>query len=183
MSEHGAIASPSPWVRRGLQWLAAGADVLDFAAGHGRHARLAESMGLRATAVDRDGVALASVPAAIRSITTDLEAEPWPFAPASFDAIVVCNYLYRPRFWELCALLRPSGLLIYETFAQGNERYGRPSNPDFLLAPGELIDLCRAEGLHIIGFEDGFAGSGRQARIERVLAVGKGADLEAFAIE
>ena len=183
MSEHAAIAAPSAWVQRGLAWLEPGARVLDFAAGQGRHARLAESLGLVVTAADRDAAALKAIGGSVRCITADLEAKPWPFAPGSFDAVVVCNYLYRPRFWELCALLAPGGLLVYETFARGQEHYGRPSNPDFLLNPGELFERCRTEGMHVLAFEDGYAGTARQARIQRVLAMAIGGDFEAFALE
>jgi SAM-dependent methyltransferase len=183
MSEHGAIGAPSPWVRRAIGWLPRGSSLLDFAAGSGRHARLAESAGCLVTAADRDGAALSTIGGTVRCVTADLEAGPWPFAPGSFDAVVVCNYLFRPRFAELCSLLSPGGMLVYETFARGNERYGRPRNPDFLLAPGELAERSRAAGLQVLAFEDGFAGTSRRARIQRIVALGAAADLEAFAIE
>ena len=176
-------APPSAWVLRGLRWLSPGARVLDFAAGQGRHARAAEALGMAVTAADRDPVALATMGGSIRCLTADLEADPWPFEPATFDAVIVTHYLHRPRFSELCSLLAPAGLLIYETFARGNERYGRPSNPDFLLAPGELFDRCRQAGLKVLAFEDGVISTSRQARIQRVLALGPEANLEGFAIE
>lgn len=186
---------------RGLRWLAPGSRVLDFAAGHGRHARAAQALGLPVVAADRDRAALerfgspalpggldasrspADTADLIRCVVADLEADPWPFAPGSFDAVIVTHYLHRPRFAELCQLLAPAGLLIYETFARGNERYGRPSNPDFLLEPGELIDRCRAAGLFVLAFEDGVIASGRTARMQRVLALGPEANPEGFAIE
>jgi SAM-dependent methyltransferase len=177
------LAAPSGWVERGLALLPEGARVLDFAAGSGRHSRAAEGLGLTVTAADRDPVVLSAIGGGVRCVTADLEADPWPFAPASFDAVVVCSYLFRPRFAELCGLLTPSGLLIYETFARGNERYGRPSNPDFLLNAGELFERCRDAGLQVLAFEDGVAAKRRRARIQRILAVGPEADLEAFAIE
>ena len=182
MALHGAGA-PSPWVMRALRWLPRGARVLDVASGHGRHARAAESLGMTATAVDRDAAALAAIGGSTTCVVADLEADPIPFAAASFDAVIVTNYLFRPRFSELCGLLAPRGLLIYETFAVGNEAYGRPSNPDFLLRSGELFDRCIAGGLRVLAFEDGVAVSGRKARIQRVLAVEPSADLESFAIE
>ena len=178
----GAVA-PSAWVMRGLRWLAPGSTVLDFAAGRGRHSLAAHALGLAVTAADRDPVALAAIDGAADCITADLEADPWPFTPASFDALIVTHYLHRPRFGELCRLLTPAGLLIYETFARGNERYGRPTNPDFLLEPGELFTRCREAGLTVIAFEDGVIASGRRARIQRVLALGPAADPEGFAIE
>ena len=174
---------PSDWVMRGLAMLPRGARVLDFASGRGRHARAAGQMQLIVTAADRDAAALAAVGGRIECVMTDLEADPWPFVAGSFDAVIVTNYLYRPRFAELCGLLSPAGLLIYETFALGNERYGRPSNPDFLLAEGELLERARQAGLRVLAYESGFAGSGRQACIQRILAVGQSAKAEAFAIE
>jgi SAM-dependent methyltransferase len=179
---HGT-GTPSPWVMRGLRGLPRGARVLDLASGHGRHARAAQSLGMVVTAADRDASALAAIGGGVRCVQADLEADPLPFEPGSFDAVVVTNYLYRPRFSEVCGLLAPGGLLIYETFALGNERYGRPSNPDFLLQPGELFERCAAGGLRVLAFEDGVSVSGRKARIQRVLAVERTADLESFAIE
>jgi len=176
-------ARPSEWVLRGLRWLPAGARVLDFASGTGRHARAADQRGLKVTASDRDSVALEQIGGEVHCIPGDLESGSWPFEPASFDAVIATNYLYRPRFSELCELLRPGGLLIYETFALGNERYGRPSNPDFLLQPGELFDRCRAAGLAVLAFEDGVILTGRQARVQRILAVRPPMNLEGFAIE
>ena len=99
----------------------------------------------------------------------DIEAGPWPFAPGGFDGVVVTNYLHRPIFPDLVGALRPGGVLIYETFALGNERYGRPSNPDFLLRPGELLE--RVEPLAVIAFEQGLVSAPKQAVIQRVCAV------------
>jgi SAM-dependent methyltransferase len=171
----------------GLERLPRGARVLDFACGRGRHARAAAQLGLAVTAVDRDPDALADLDAAgiptLETLRTDLESDPWPFEAGHFDALVVCNYLYRPRLDALCALLSPGGLLIYETFAAGNERYGRPTNPDYLLKPGELLDFARRNGLHVLAYEDGFSGRGRRARIQRLRALLPPLDLEAFALE
>ena len=83
----------------------------------------------------------------------DLENGPWPLAGERFDAVVVTNYLWRPLMPSLLASLADGGVLIYETFALGNEAFGRPSNPDFLLRPGELLRCCR--GLHVVAYEDG----------------------------
>lgn len=178
---------PSAWVMSGLERLPRGARLLDFACGRGRHARAAARRGLVVTAVDRDLDALADLDAAgipaLETLRADLESDPWPFEAGRFDALVVCNYLYRPRLDALCALLSPGGLLIYETFAAGNERYGRPTNPDYLLKPAELLDLARRNGLHVLAYEDGFAGTGRRARVQRLRAQMPPLDLEAFALE
>jgi SAM-dependent methyltransferase len=161
---------PSPWVVRWIELLAPGATLLDFAAGSGRHALEARRRGLRPTAVDRDTAALASVGAGITVRTADLEAQPWPFGDERYDAVVVTNYLFRPRFALLAALLAPGGLLVYETFAQGNERFGRPSNPDYLLAPGELYERSRCAGLVVLGYEHGRVDRPKPAVVQRVCA-------------
>ena len=140
-------------------------------------------MGLKVSAVDRDAQALATIEAPVICHVADLEAGVWPFAGERFDAVIVTNYLFRPRFSEMCGLLAPGGLLIYETFARGNERYGKPSNPDFLLEPGELLARCAEAGLAVIAYEDGVTRGSRRARVQRVLAVGPSANLESFAIE
>ena len=179
---HGASA-PSAWVMRGLRWLAAGSHVLDLAAGQGRHARAAEALGMAVTAVDRDAAALRLIGGTVRCVEADLEANPLPFEVASFGCVIVSNYLFRPRFSEVCALLAPGGLLVYETFARGNERFGKPSNPDFLLEPGELLARCAQAGLVVIAYEDGVVLGSRRARVQRILAVEPSANLESFAIE
>src|SRR5690606_33554153 len=99
--------------------------------------------GLKVCAIDRDEHALAALAAPIEVRVADLERGPWPFDDERFDAVIVTNYLFRPRFDLLASLVAPGGVLIYETFARGNERYGRPSNPAFLLVAGELLDRCR----------------------------------------
>lgn len=145
--------------------------MLDVACGRGRHLRRLASLGFSVVGVDRDGEALSAL-AALRGVevrVADLEGKPWPFAPGEFDGVVVTNYLHRPLFPHLVAALRPGGILIYETFALGNERYGRPSNPDFLLEPGEL--LRRTEPLAVVAFEQGFVSSPKQAVIQRICAV------------
>jgi len=143
--------------------------VLDLAAGGGRHARLLAGRGFRVTAVDRDAAALATMEgvAGIETRVLDLENARWPLDGECFDAVVVANYLYRPRLAELFALVRPGGLVIYETFMLGNERFGKPSNPDFLLRPGELIS-CLPAGWCVIAFEQGEVE--RPAMIQRLCA-------------
>jgi len=165
--------SPSPWVERHAHLVPAGAQVLDVAAGRGRHSRLFASRGAQVQAVDRDGSALAALGsvAGVRTVVADLEAGPWPFAGRAFDAIVVTNYLHRPLIDTLLAALAPDGTLIYETFAVGNERFGRPSNRDFLLDPGELLECVRGR-LVVVAFEQGEVRLSRPAVVQRLAAVG-----------
>lgn len=177
--------SPSPWVARWLPVAPAG-EVLDLACGRGRHARLAATLLHPVLAVDRDSAAL--LEAAGEGIVThciDLEGEgaTWPFDAARFAAVIVTNYLHRPLFAHLTAALQPGGMLIYETFALGNEAYGKPSNPAFLLAPGELLDMARKYGLHVLAYEDGVTLAGRTARIQRLCAVAPGFTLSSTPLE
>jgi len=144
--------------------------VLDVACGQGRHLRYLLSLGFAVVGVDRDEQALSALGengAEVR--VADIETGPWPFAPGAFDGVVVTNYLHRPIFPDLVGALRPGGVLIYETFALGNERYGRPANPDFLLEPGEL--LRRVEPLGVIAFEQGLISAPKQALVQRICAL------------
>lgn len=178
-----AVSAPtgagSPWILRWLDHLPRGAAVLDFAAGSGRHARAAAERGLRVLAVDRDEQALARIgdglvagSPTIRVRVADLEAGPWPFSVQErFDAVVVANYLFRPRFALLASLVAPGGLLVYETFAQGNERHGRPSNPDFLLEPGELLERAQRAGLTVLDYQTGLVQRPSPAVIQHLCAV------------
>ncbi len=169
-NQPGLVAEPMPWVARWLAGLAPGSTVLDFACGQGRHARLAHESGHQVLAVDRNAQSLASLPAQLESLCCDLEADPWPFAGRRFDAIVVTNYLFRPRLAHLIHLLAPGGRLIYATFGLGNERFGRPANPAFLLAPGELSQAARTGGLTVVGFESGLTHTPKPAVVERICA-------------
>jgi SAM-dependent methyltransferase len=175
VSDGHATLAPSPWIARFAPLVAPGARVLDLACGSGRHARLFAALGCRVLGVDRDAEALAPL-AGVPGIETrvaDLEGAPWPLAGETFDAIVVANYLHRPLFEPVLAALAADGLLLYETFACGNEAFGRPSNPAFLLAPGELLALA-AGRLTVVAFEQGLVrGTGRDAVVQRVAAVGK----------
>lgn len=168
---HAAAAPPSPWVTRWGGLLPTGSRVLDLAAGGGRHSRWLAARGCRVEAVDRDPQALAALAdcAGVVTRAADLEGGPWPYDGETFDGIVVANYLHRPLFPRLRAALAAGGVLIYETFMVGNERYGRPSNPDFLLRPGELLEL--AAGLQVVAYEAGRTGAPKAAVVQRICAV------------
>ncbi len=171
---HALLAAPSAWVARFAPLVAPGGRVLDLACGYGRHARYFAARGRRVLAVDRDAGALATLAGVerVETLRADLEGGAWPLSAQRFDAIVVVNYLHRPLFDPLVAALREDGVLICETFARGNEAYGRPSNPDFLLAPGELL-LAFGARLTVVGFEQGLeVREGRPAVVERIAAVG-----------
>lgn len=167
-----ALAQRSAWVARWLHQLGAGSSVLDFACGGGRHARVALEAGHRVVAVDRDPAALLELQGTDAVVLQeDLEGERWSFAAERFDVVICTNYLYRPRLDLLASLLRPAGLLLYETFAVGNSRFGKPSNPAYLLRPGELADYARRAGLHLLAYEDGYVERPRPARVQRACAV------------
>ena len=164
-ASHETLSHPSPWVTRWAPLIPAGS-VLDLACGNGRHARFLATLGYSVTAVDRDPQVLESA----RFIRADLEdGSPWPLAGERFAGIVVANYLHRPLFPLLMDALAPGGVLIYETFMLGNERYGKPSNPAFLLRPGELWEAFR--GLHVIAFEQGTIVQPKPALLQRLCAL------------
>lgn len=180
---HGTQA-PSPWVQRWTP-LIQSADhnepcVLDLACGHGRHTRWLVSQGCHVTALDRDAAALASLqdlsagpsPRA-STLLADVENGPWPLEDRQFDAVVVTNYLWRPLWPLVLAAVRPGGVLIYETFASGNETVGKPSRPDFLLRHGELLEVCA--GWRVVAFEDGYLPEPPRY-IQRIAAVRPGTD-------
>ena len=148
---------PSAWVQRWSHLVRPGGTVLDVACGHGRHARWFHQRNHPLALVDRSEAAMTSIslPApACEAVVADIENGPWPFAGRQFAALVVTHYLWRPLMPTLLDSLEPGGVLIYETFAAGNETVGKPSRPEFLLRPGELLALCA--GLRIVAFEDGF---------------------------
>jgi len=166
---HGTEA-PSPWVLRWAPLIAIG-PVLDLACGGGRHARWLAARGLEVIAVDRAPQAIAGV----RFVQADLEGgNPWPFPGERFGGVVVTNYLHRPLFAQLVAALAPGGVLIYETFMAGNERFGRPSNAEFLLRPGELLEAFR--DLHALAFEQGCLRAPKPAMVQRLCARRDGVD-------
>lgn len=161
---HAPIERPSPWVLRWARLVDRG-PVLDVASGAGRHALVFAERGLEVVAVDREPQSIPGV----RFVHADLESgAPWPFAGQPFAAVVVTNYLHRPLLPRLEAALDQGGVLIYETFMAGNERYGRPSNPAFLLRPGELLSAFG--NLTPIAFEQGYAESPKPAMIQRLCA-------------
>jgi SAM-dependent methyltransferase len=171
-SPHGN-GEPSRWVRHWAHLIAAGGAVLDVASGAGRHALFFASLGHPVTALDRNAAALDAMrdEPLITTLVADIEGAAWPLPDdAKFAAVVVTNYLHRPLFPQLLRSLAPGGVLVYETFAQGNESVGKPSNPAFLLAPGELLDVVRGH-LRVVAFQDGFLAQPRPAYVQRICAI------------
>lgn len=171
-SAHHELAAPSAWVVRWADRIPAGGRVLDVACGSGRHARFLAARGHPVEAVDRDRDAVARLEGlpGIVPRCADLEGGPWPYGRDTFAGIIVAHYLHRPLFPKLLATLAPGGVLIYETFAAGNERYGRPSNPAFLLKPGELLEVVR-ERLEVIAYEALEVTDPKPAVLQRICAM------------
>ncbi len=171
---HGALASPSAWVTRWAGLIPQSGRVLDVACGGGRHARWLAARGHAVDAVDRNAEALAVMAgvAHVVPLCADIEGGPWPYSASAgaYAGVVVVNYLHRPLFDVLIDALTPGGVLIYETFALGNERFGRPSNPDFLLKPGELLARVRGK-LAVQAYEDVEIDAPRPAKVQRICAV------------
>jgi len=185
-----AIAPPSDWVVRWTHLIAPAARVLDVACGHGRHVHWMARAGHRVTAIDRDPALLAPLAGLAETLQADLEAGPWPLPGRRFDAVVVTHYLWRPLFPALKQAVAPGGLLIYETFAQAHTALGRPRRPEFLLRPGELIDVVRDAGTaagqasspsetwRVIAFEEGrlaARGDSPEREVQRIVARRAGA--------
>ena len=164
-------SGPSAWVQSHAGLVAPGGRILDLAAGGGRHARYFKGLGYKITALDRDVSGLRDLAdTGVEILAADLEdGSPWPLGTRAFDGIVVTNYLHRPLLPTLVDALEPGGILVYETFAQGNERFGKPSNPAFLLSPGELIRAFEAR-LRILAYEDLVVEKPRRAAIQRICA-------------
>lgn len=156
----GAVTNPpSEWIRRFTHLVPVGATVLDVACGSGRHMRWFAESGCRVTGVDRNAEALANAGTWGEVVEADLEnGSPWPLPGRQFGAVVVTNYLWRSLFPMMCDSVAPGGVLLYETFAAGNETVGRPSRPEFLLQPGELLQRVQTAGpeWRVIAYEDGF---------------------------
>lgn len=160
--------SPSAWLQHWTPLLTPAAHVLDVACGAGRHMQWLAKQGHRVQGVDRNPEALARAQAFGTVICADIENGPWPFEGQTFDAVIVTNYLWRPLLPTLIQSVAPGGVLIYETFASGNESVGKPSRPDFLLQPGELLQAT--VGLRTIAYEDGFETSPDRF-VQRIVAV------------
>ncbi len=171
------LLAPSAWVCRFARLITPGGTVLDLACGQGRHARYLAGLGYRVEAVDRDGASLTAL-AGVAGITArcaDLESSPWPCEAGRYDGVVVTNYLHRPLVADILAALRPGGVLIYETFALGNEKLGRPSNPEFLLRPHELLQWVKGR-LQVVAFEQGLVELPKPAVIQRICALRRGTE-------
>jgi len=157
---HLRITEPAPWVMRFAALIRPGGRVLDVACGGGRHARHLLGLGLDVTMVDRDTDAVADLAGQAEVLEVDLEAGPPEFLKArSFDAVVVVNYLHRPLLPALMEAIDDGGVLIYQTFAVGNEKYARPRNPDHLLKSGELLEAVEGT-MQVVAYEHGLVESG-----------------------
>ncbi|WP_239250433.1 class I SAM-dependent methyltransferase [Candidatus Nitrotoga sp. M5] len=165
---------PSPWICRHAQWIRTGGQVLDLACGSGRHTRWLAANHWQVHAVDRNETALAELQqlANVSTMATDLENDTWPYSGHHFDGIVVSRYLHRPLLPKLIESLHAGGVLIYETFMDGNERFGRPKNPDFLLRSNELLDVFFPH-LTVIAYQQGEFQEPDPAVIQRICAVSK----------
>lgn len=166
---------PSDWVRRFAALVPAGGPVLDLACGAGRHVRLFLDKGHPVTAVDRDLTGLADIAGdpRLETLAADLEGgADWPLAERRFAGVVVTNYLHRPILPRIVAAVAPGGALLYETFAVGNERFGRPRNPDFLLRPGELLEAVRGR-LQVVAYENLEVAEPKPAVVQRIAAVNR----------
>lgn len=166
-------AEPSSWIRRWAHLIPPGAAVLDVACGHGRHMRWLAQQGYPVTGVDRDADAVAAARRFGEVLQADIENGPWPLPGRRFSAVVVTNYLWRPLLPTLLARVEAGGVLIYETFARGNETVGRPSRPDFLLQPGELLRCCPEPAWRVVAYEDGFLPAPERF-VQRIAAVRSG---------
>ena len=171
-----ALAAPSDWVRRWSHLAKPQGQVLDIACGQGRHMAWFASLGMQVTGIDRSSEAVESAGRFGAGIQADIENSPWPLMqdglqaakPRPFDVVVVTNYLWRALFPLILQSVAPGGLLLYETFAVGNETLGKPSRPDFLLQPEELLRVC--DGWHIVAYENGFL-SDPERFVQRIAAI------------
>jgi 2-polyprenyl-3-methyl-5-hydroxy-6-metoxy-1,4-benzoquinol methylase len=179
VKSHQELSVPaSDWVQAHASKIKAGGRVLDYACGSGRHTVWLAKQGFQVMAIDRDLASLQQIKSnhpdlAIQTEAIDLETDVWPLEHSShlgqFDAVIVTNYLHRPSLQKLTNLLNSEGVLIYETFAIGNEAFGKPSNPDFLLTPNELLGF--ASNMRILAYEDLTVTKPKPACVQRVCAV------------
>src|SRR4051812_14580389 len=168
------VTPPSSWIARHAHLIPRSGAVLDLAAGSGRHIRHFKGLGYTVVALDRDVSRLGDLTsdAQIEVIAADLEGGgPWPLGERRFAGIVVTNYLHRPLLPAIARALQPGGVLIYETFGIGNERFGKPSNPDFLLREGELLEFARKAKLLVRAYECGEVQEPRPSVLQRIVAV------------
>jgi len=162
--------APSPWAIRFSSLIPAHGRILDVACGSGRHARYFASAGHTVDAVDIDLSGLKQVPVGVHPLQADIEDMPWPYPGEQFSGVIVTNYLHRPLLPTLIASVASGGALIYETFAAGNEEFGRPARADFLLQRGELLDAVRGQ-LRVVAFEDVYVNAPKPAMVQRIAAV------------
>lgn len=168
----GLLLNPSPWIVRWSHLLSPGTEVLDVACGSGRHLAWFAKRGHPVTGVDRDiTIAKTHTPDA-ELVGADIENGPWPLErdgrPRQFGAVVVTNYLWRPLLPTVLRSVAPGGVLLYETFSTGNETFGRPTRPDFLLQPSELLTLCA--GWAVVGYECGYLADPSRV-VQRIAAI------------
>ena len=185
-SNHG-LEPPSSWVKRWAHLLPpsldemgnTSADVLDLACGHGRHMHFLSGLGHKVLGVDRNDEALKTASQWGETLLADIENAAWPLGGRRFKAVVVTNYLWRELFPKILNSLAEGGVLIYETFSQGNEAFGKPSRPEFLLQPGELLDRCK--DLRVVAFEEGFMPA-PDRMVQRAVAIRLPSNLEPAAL-
>ncbi len=172
-AHHAPIGEPSAWVVRFAPLLRPGSHILDLACGAGRHTRLFLGAGHSVTAVDRKLSRVADLRdgnARLTLVEADLEdGSPWPLGNKTFDAVVVTNYLWRDLFPDILRSIAPGGYLIYETFAAGNERFGKPTNPDFLLREGELLEVVEGK-LEVVEYDNSEVQTPKPAVLQRICA-------------
>ena len=173
---HATVSAPSPWLCRWTHLIREGGTVLDVACGSGRHVRWLAARGLKVTALDRNAAALEPLRDIAEVCVADIEGAAWPLPGRRFDAVLITHYLWRPLWPVLREALNCGGVLIHETFADGNQTVGRPSRPDFLLRHGELLQAT--QGLRVVAFEDGFL-DGPPRYVQRIVAVVPSADTDA----
>jgi SAM-dependent methyltransferase len=172
MTLHDINQNASPWVKRFASLIPKNSLVLDLACGGGRHTQLLSSLGYSVLAIDQDVSQISqSQQGQIIAQAMDLETQSWPLQGRLFGGIVVTNYLFRPHLDRLPEMLEEGGVLIYETFALGNARFGKPSNPSFLLKPGELLSLASRHGLKVAAYEDLYLDDPKPAMVQRLCAV------------
>lgn len=164
-------SAPSVWIERFAGLVPAGAAVLDLACGGGRHGRFFLERGHPVVLLDRDVAGVADLAERAEVIAADLEdGSPWPLGARTFGGVVVTRYLWRPILPAIVASVAPGGVLVYETFARGHERFGRPTNPEFLLRAGELLDVVRP-ALEVVAYEAMEIAEPVPAVVQRVAAV------------